>query len=617
MKKFKKFLSKKVIFGLLLVLTVGGFFYLSGKSSEAGIISFFQPSKQEIELLNNYLAEKESELNIVKEENIVLKEKLEAERKNKAEIELKHRMELEKMSNELDTFAKTIILFNERISEMEESEETDDIFITDEDYFCFIDINNASQKELEDLTGVGPVIAQRIIENRPFYSIYGLINVPGIGDKTLEKIVNQGCAYVDEADREEDEFEEEEEKEIEDPLKEEIADVCPININNASKEDLGHLTGVGPVIAQRIIENRPFYSIYDLIKVSGIGEVTLTRIIEQDCAYVDTLRYSGSGGSSRVVSSDKEYSPEINLLFNEKKHADEEIKVNLLLSNLKEAQYDIKISIEKDGILSEIYNEKEEKWQSSLYYLTEVFTGDLFEDEFRLKIRESRQDFRGEAEILVRVRETGKSSFIGHSEIIKIIEPKEKYVDEKNGEEEDDSKDKNGDEPKTEIAENLLKNEFFEEWEDNIPIYWDKGEHIGDIYQSTSTKAFTGEYSLGIKHNFIGPRNIEQYTNKTSKELGNFDRAYGEIWVKGAGFIRIGIKAGQENFSHGDWRKLEDADWTKITYDRPVADTENFWQLRIQTTKRNPDQHSDIIDVNLQIGAAWLGTDKPFEGWLP
>ncbi len=51
-----------------------------------------------------------------------------------------------------------------------------------------IDINSASQSELESIPGVGPVIAQRIIESRPYRSVNELRRVKGIGEKRLEEI---------------------------------------------------------------------------------------------------------------------------------------------------------------------------------------------------------------------------------------------------------------------------------------------------------------------------------------------------------------------------------------------------------------------------------------------
>ncbi len=59
-----------------------------------------------------------------------------------------------------------------------------------------IDINTAPSEELEKIIGIGPVLAQRTIEARPFNSLDDLIKVKGIGEITLQKIKDQGLAWV-------------------------------------------------------------------------------------------------------------------------------------------------------------------------------------------------------------------------------------------------------------------------------------------------------------------------------------------------------------------------------------------------------------------------------------
>jgi comEA protein len=57
-----------------------------------------------------------------------------------------------------------------------------------------ININTASQKELQKLPGIGPVLALRIMEYRAKYGEFKSINelkkVKGIGNKTLDRMEN-------------------------------------------------------------------------------------------------------------------------------------------------------------------------------------------------------------------------------------------------------------------------------------------------------------------------------------------------------------------------------------------------------------------------------------------
>lgn len=54
-----------------------------------------------------------------------------------------------------------------------------------------ISINNANQSELESLPGVGPVTAQKIINNRPYTSLDQLVSKKAVGQSLYDKIKSQ------------------------------------------------------------------------------------------------------------------------------------------------------------------------------------------------------------------------------------------------------------------------------------------------------------------------------------------------------------------------------------------------------------------------------------------
>ena len=57
-----------------------------------------------------------------------------------------------------------------------------------------------------------------------------------------------------------------------------MSELTPVDINNATKEQLKTLPGIGDKIAARIISGRPYKVKLDLLGIDDIGNKTLDRI---------------------------------------------------------------------------------------------------------------------------------------------------------------------------------------------------------------------------------------------------------------------------------------------------------------------------------------------------
>jgi len=67
-----------------------------------------------------------------------------------------------------------------------------------------IDINTASETELQDITQIGPARAKEMLTLRPFSSVDDMIRITGIGENNINSIKSQNLACVDDENTEEE-----------------------------------------------------------------------------------------------------------------------------------------------------------------------------------------------------------------------------------------------------------------------------------------------------------------------------------------------------------------------------------------------------------------------------
>jgi len=151
-----------------------------------------------------------------------------------------------------------------------------------------VDLNSASQSELEALPGVGPAIAKKIIDNRPYSSVSGLskAGVPAGTIAKLRGLVKAGRATREEkkeekpvakAEKPQAKTEKQQAKEEKKAEKAAIASGGKVDLNSASAAELEALPGVGAATAKKIIANRPYSSVADLSR-AGVSASTMNKI---------------------------------------------------------------------------------------------------------------------------------------------------------------------------------------------------------------------------------------------------------------------------------------------------------------------------------------------------
>lgn len=139
-----------------------------------------------------------------------------------------------------------------------------------------LDLNTASEKDLESLPGVGSATAKKIIAFRPYSSVSELSKA-GLSATTIKEIsplVAVGGSSTSAPSKTSTATATKSAA----TARSKAADTnAKVDLNTSSESELESLPSVGPATAKKIIGGRPYSSVDELSK-SGISATTITKI---------------------------------------------------------------------------------------------------------------------------------------------------------------------------------------------------------------------------------------------------------------------------------------------------------------------------------------------------
>jgi competence protein ComEA len=151
-----------------------------------------------------------------------------------------------------------------------------------------IDLNTATEKELESLPGVGEATAKKIVAGRPYASVDDLAKA-GVSSQTIGKIKSQvtvtvsgGPAGASAAATAATPSAKSSHGHAKGAAAASVAAPAAVSgglvdVNTASEKELESLPGVGPATAKKIVAGRPYGAVGDLAK-AGVPSGTVQKI---------------------------------------------------------------------------------------------------------------------------------------------------------------------------------------------------------------------------------------------------------------------------------------------------------------------------------------------------